>query len=129
MPRPRVWDKKFACRIAYAVSLRGGRDDDDSDGQGQEEWLVFAGAPPEAIRSAMDWLTAGGHAAEGYELRREHAVVRRHGKVYWRLAVHIKGRNRRFASLDTLRTIIESRLRAEGHSVTYFEREEDFLNV
>ena len=107
--------------ISYSLSMRGRNDD--------EPWLVFIGSQWDFLEEIFSWLTAGGYAASSFEMKSEHAVIMRNGYSYYRIAVHLTGMNPVFASLDDLRLLIESRIRAAGHHIRYYDSYDDFLNI
>lgn len=113
--------------IAYSLDWRG---DLDECGFCKEDVPVFCfiGATEEALVNVFRWITSGGHVARGFRLGHEHACAMRNGHAFWRITITLTDYHSDFIAIDQLRTLIESRLRAEGHKATYFAYDK-FINI
>ena len=111
--------------IAYSIDYR------DPQGVGEDTVLtfVFIGATLQVLIQCFDKLCHGSYIMFRYGLEMEHCCVMRNGKHFWRIAVTPKGYNPDFLSLEGLRTMIEWRIRDQGHDITFFPDYNKFLNL
>ena len=107
--------------IAYSIDYRGLRDDVLT--------FVFVGAIEAVLRRAFDLLSHGGYVMDGYEIRDDHACCWRNGSPYFRLTVTPRNPHFDFMDLSTQQYLMESRIRDQGHQITFYPDYEVFLNL
>ena len=120
MTRPKK--KQFIpLNIAYSIDYRGLKDDVLT--------YVFVGAFESVLRHAFDLLAHGGYVMDGYEIRDDHACCWRNGSPYFRLTVTPRNPHFDFMDLSTQQYLMESRIRDQGHQITFYPDYEVFLNL
>ena len=125
MRKPRVpWAKpkpKLARNIVYTLDWEGFDEDIPI--------FLFCGATKEILMNVFKWLYQGGNVMRGFKYRSRNKGVWLNGKSYWYQEIEMIERNDRFCSLDELKLLIESRVRAEGHHITFVKDVNKFLNM
>lgn len=120
MTRPKK--KRFIpLNIAYSIDYRGLNDDVLT--------FVFVGAFEPVLRRAFDLLAHGGYVMDGYEICDDHACWWPNGQPYFRLAVTPKNPHFDFMNLSTQQYLMESRIRDQGHEITFYPSYQEFINL
>lgn len=107
--------------IAYSIDYRGLRDDVLT--------FVFVGAIEAVLRRAFDLLSQGGYVMDGYTLDHDHACCWPNGSPYFRLVVTPKNPRFDLMSLESVRFLLEARIKDQGHRITFVEDYNKFLNL
>lgn len=111
----------LSLNIAYSLDWRG--DDEEIP-----TWS-FISAPRELLVEVFKWICSGGYIAKGFTLASEHAPKWRNGHSYWRTTVTLNQYDNQFCAITDLSLLIESRIRAVGHNITFFGNYNEYINI
>lgn len=120
MPRRKKQHEDPPVKMAYTLDYRGKHEDQLA--------FVFLTPDDRPLAAAFDLLCRGG-IMKRCSVWHEHAIVWRNKKGYWRTVFMPQGYDEQFVSLEELRFFIEQMMRQKGHTISYYQQIDKFLNI